>query len=46
MAFEADTTVAVGIGFGETAYSAEINAFSCYSTFKRDEEARNCDYSR
>ena len=27
LAFEADTTVAVGIGFGETAYSAEINAF-------------------
>ncbi|MDZ5606342.1 hypothetical protein U2I54_04280 [Bacillus pseudomycoides] len=27
VAFEADTTVAVGIGFGETAYSAEINAF-------------------
>ncbi|MGY4794724.1 hypothetical protein ACVNNN_06945 [Lysinibacillus fusiformis] len=26
LAFEADTTVAVGIGFGETAYSAEINA--------------------
>lgn len=27
LAFEADTTVAVGIGFGETAFSAEINAF-------------------
>ncbi|MFK9094436.1 hypothetical protein [Bacillus salipaludis] len=27
LAFEADTSVAVGIGFGETAYSAEINAF-------------------
>ncbi|MCZ8515436.1 hypothetical protein O9H85_24120 [Paenibacillus filicis] len=27
LAFEADTTVAVGIGFGDTAYSAEINAF-------------------
>ncbi|WP_223590055.1 hypothetical protein [Neobacillus bataviensis] len=27
LAFEADTTVAVGIGFGETAYSAEINAY-------------------
>lgn len=27
LAFEADTTVAVGIGFGETAYSAEISAF-------------------
>ncbi|WHY57522.1 hypothetical protein [Peribacillus simplex] len=27
LAFEADTPVTVGIGFGETAYSAEINAF-------------------
>ncbi|WP_026573729.1 hypothetical protein [Bacillus sp. UNC438CL73TsuS30] len=27
LAFEAETTVAVGIGFGETAYAAEINAF-------------------
>jgi GTP cyclohydrolase III len=27
LAFEANTTVAVGVGFGETAYSAEINAF-------------------
>ncbi|NOU72461.1 hypothetical protein GC098_13655 [Paenibacillus sp. LMG 31458] len=27
LAFEADSTVAVGIGFGDTAYSAEINAF-------------------
>lgn len=27
LAFEANTTVATGVGFGETAYSAEINAF-------------------
>lgn len=40
LAFEADTTVTVGIGFGDTAYSAEINAFRAIHHSK---EMKNCE---
>jgi hypothetical protein len=38
LALEADTTVAVGIGFGETVFSAETNAHSAIQLSKDKEE--------
>ncbi|MCM2535808.1 hypothetical protein NDK43_30415 [Neobacillus pocheonensis] len=43
LSLESESTIAVGIGFGETVFAAEVNALSAIQHSKERTDPRDCD---